>query len=84
VFAGRLQLAVEPRLTGGPTAPWFLFADPAVQPVLALIYLAGTNGVPTVTEQRIAGFDGAGWDVVHDFAIAPMSFVGACRLTGQP
>jgi hypothetical protein len=84
VFAGRLQLAVEPRLTGGPTAPWFLFADPAVQPVLALIYLAGTNGVPTVTEQRIPGFDGMGWDVVHDFAIAPMSFVGACRLTGQP
>jgi hypothetical protein len=37
-----------------------------------------------VTEQRIPGFDGMGWDVVHDFAIAPMSFVGACRLTGQP
>jgi hypothetical protein len=79
VFSGKLRVLTEPRLEG---APWFLFADPTVQPVLALIYLARTGGVPQVTEYRVADFDGVAWNIVHDFTIAPMTHVGAVRLTG--
>ncbi len=80
VFAGRLTLAVEPRLAG---APWFLFADPAVSPVLALVTLAGTGGMPQITQHDQANMDGLTFKVLHDFTIAPMSFVGAVRLTGS-
>lgn len=80
IFAGRLSLAVEPRLAG---APWFLFADPAVAPVLALVTLAGTNGMPQITQHESATTDGVTFKVLHDFTIAPMAFVGAVRLTGS-
>lgn len=40
-FPGRLELAVEPRLTGNA---WRLFADPAMMPVLEYAYLATAKG----------------------------------------
>jgi ATP-dependent protease ClpP protease subunit len=79
VFANRLQLAVEPRLSG---APWFMFADPAVAPMLAMVTLAGSGGMPRITEHETASFDGLEWKVTHDFVIAPMTFVGGVRVTG--
>jgi hypothetical protein len=80
VFAGRLMLAVEPRLAGNP---WFLFADPAVSPVLALVTLAGTGGMPQITQHESATTDGVTFKVLHDFTVAPMAFVGAVRMTGS-
>jgi ATP-dependent protease ClpP protease subunit len=79
VFAGRLALAVEPRLSG---APWFLFADPLLAPVLAMVTLEGTGGNPVVTQHESSDYDGLSLKVTHDFTIAPMGFVGAVRLTG--
>ncbi|MFN7003458.1 MAG: Mu-like prophage major head subunit gpT family protein [Roseinatronobacter sp.] len=40
-FAGRLSLLVEPRLTGNAR---YVFADPAVMPVLEVAYLASAPG----------------------------------------
>ena len=79
VFSNRLSLAVEPRLAG---APWFLFADPTVRPVLAIVFLEGSEGVPIITRHENSSFDGLSWKLVHDFVVAPMGFVGAVRLTG--
>ena len=79
VFAGRLDLAVEPRLSG---VPWFMFADPNQAPVIALVTLEGSNGNPTITQHDKPGYDGLTWKLVHDFAVAPMGYVGAVRLTG--
>ncbi|MBB3899971.1 phage major capsid protein [Roseococcus suduntuyensis] len=79
VFASRLTHAVEPRLSG---APWFLFADPAMAPVLAFVTGENTGGVPQITEHVPANRDGISFKLVHDFTIAPMSFVGAVRMTG--
>jgi hypothetical protein len=80
IFANRLQLAVEPRLSG---APWFLFADPLAAPVLAMVTLAGSGGQPRITQHESEAVDGIAWKITHDFVIAPMSFVGAVRLTGS-
>jgi hypothetical protein len=79
VFANRLQLAIEPRLAG---APWFMFADPAQAPVLAMVTLAGSGAQPRITQHESEAVDGIAWKITHDFVIAPMSFVGAVRLTG--
>lgn len=79
VFASRLNHAVEPRLSG---APWFVFADPALAPVLAFVTVDGTGGVPQITEHVPADRDGVQFKLVHDFTIAPMSFVGAVRMDG--
>jgi hypothetical protein len=80
VFAGRLQHVVEPRLSG---APWFMFADPLVQPVIAMVFLEGTGGNPVFTEHTGPDYDGVVFKITHDFCIAPMSFVGAVRITGS-
>lgn len=80
VFANRLTLAVEPRITG---SEWFLFADPAVAPVLAMVTLEGSDGVPRITQHESANVDGLSWKLTHDFVIAPMAFVGGVRMTGS-
>lgn len=80
VFANRMTLAVEPRLSG---APWFMFADPASQPVIAFVTVAGSGGIPIITQHTTSNFDGVAFKLVHDFAVAPMSYVGAVRLTGS-
>lgn len=80
VFGGRLQLHVEPRLSG---APWFLAADPSEAAVFEFVTLAGTNGVPTV-ESFDAGPNllGVSMRVVHDFAVLPAGWIGWVRATG--
>lgn len=71
---------VEPRLSG---APWFLFADPALAPVLAFLTLDGTGGVPQITEHTPADRDGVQFKLVHDFGVSAMATVGAVRPTGS-
>lgn len=50
-FSGKLELVVDPRLTG---KSWRLFADPAVHPVLHMASLEGQEGL--MLESRL-GFD---------------------------
>ncbi|MCE0742903.1 Mu-like prophage major head subunit gpT family protein [Acetobacter sicerae] len=50
-FSGRLTLLVEPRITD---SRWYLFADPALVPVLEYAHLASAPG-PQITQED--GFD---------------------------
>lgn len=52
-FSGKLQLLVEPRLTG---AGWYVFGDPASAPVLEYAYLSSAQG------PQLASRDG--WEVL--------------------
>lgn len=77
-FAGRLQLAVEPRLAGNA---WYVLAAPAEAPVLLLGHLASAPG-PQISSRD-------GWDtlarefrVVLDFAVAATDWRGAYRNPG--
>jgi hypothetical protein len=77
-FAGRLTLLVEPRLPG---TAWYLFADPAVLPVMRIGYLNGQS------EPQIQTRDG--WDVlgvefraILDFGAAVSEHRGAVRSAG--
>jgi hypothetical protein len=80
IFANRLVLHVEPRLSG---PAWFLFADPAESAIAEFVTLERTGGVP-----QVESFDlgpnrlGVALRCVHDFAVIPVSWVGATRATG--
>ena len=72
-FSGKLTLAVEPRLDDGD---WYVFADPAVLPVLEYAYLSSAQG------PQMASRDG--WDVlgrefrvVLDFGAGAVDWRGA-------
>ncbi len=52
-FSGRLTLFVEPRLSGNP---WYVFADPAAQPVLEYAYLSSAQGPQMASRE--------GWEVL--------------------
>jgi len=80
VFANRLVLHVEPRLSG---SQFFLFADPNEAAIAEFVTLERTGGVP-----EVESFDlgpnrlGISLRCVHDFCIAATSYVGAVRATG--
>lgn len=77
-FAGRLTLAVDPRLT----APaWYLFADPATLPVLEYAYLSSAQG-PQIASRE--GFDVLGMEfrVVLDFGAGATDWRGAYKNEG--
>lgn len=74
-FAGRLTLLVDPRL---PVGSWYVFADPAVLPVLEIAYLSSAQGVQVSSRE--------GWDVlgvefraVLDFGAGALDWRGANR-----
>ncbi|MFT8247336.1 head maturation protease, ClpP-related [Roseomonas sp. BN140053] len=77
-FAGRLELLVEPRLSGNA---WWLFADPAQAPVFECAYLNG-NQVPTVQSFEEAAHLGVTLRVVHDFGAGITGWRGAYRNAG--
>jgi hypothetical protein len=72
VFAGSMELIVEPRLTGNA---WFTVADPALVDTVEYAYLEGEEGV--FTEQRI-GFQVDGIEVKGrlDFAAKAIDWRG--------
>lgn len=77
-FAGRLTLAVDPRLA----APaWYLFADPATIPVLEYAYLSSAQG-PQIASRE--GFDVLGMEfrVVLDFGAGATDWRGAYKNEG--
>ena len=77
-FAGRLEVAVDPRLTG---TSWRLFADPSQWPVLEYAYLDGGAGPQMTTRE---GWDVLGMEfrVVLDFGCGAVDHRGAYRNPG--
>ncbi len=78
LFSGRLTLAVEPRLAGNP---WYLFADPALAPVLEYAYLTAAPG-PQVSMREGWEVLGAEFRVVLDFGCGVVDHRGAYRNPG--
>ena len=72
-FAGRMTLAVDPRL---PENAWYVFADPARIPVLEYAYLSGAQG-PQIASRE--GFDVLGMEfrVILDFGAGVTDWRGA-------
>ncbi len=77
-FTGRLELLVEPRLSGNG---WYVFSDPASQPVLEYAYLSSAQGPQMASRE--------GWDVlgmefrcVLDFGAGIVDHRGAYRNAG--
>lgn len=77
-FSGKLELLVEPRITGNT---WYVFADPAALPVLEYSYLSSAPG-PQMSSRE-------GWEVlsteyrvVLDFGAGAIDFRGAYRNAG--
>lgn len=77
-FAGKLTLAVEPRIADDA---WFVFADPATVPVLEYSYLSSAPG-PQMSSRE-------GWEVlsveyrvVLDFGAGAIDWRGAVRNPG--
>lgn len=72
-FTGRLTLLVEPRITD---ESWYLFADPAVLPVLEYSYLSSDQGPQMASRE---GWDVLGMEfrVVLDFGCGAVDWRGA-------
>jgi ATP-dependent protease ClpP protease subunit len=77
-FSGKLELLVEPRLTGNG---WYLFADPAQAPVFECAYLDG-NQAPTVQTFESVDVLGVTLRVVHDFGAGITGWRGSWRNPG--
>jgi len=77
-FAGKLELLVEPRITGNA---WYVFTDPAQLAVLEYAYLSSAQG-PQIASRE-------GWDVLGmefrvtlDFGSGAIDWRGAYRNAG--
>jgi len=78
-FSGKLQLVVDPRLDSVISATaWYIFADPAVLPVIEYAYLAGFEGVNIETRN---GFDVDGVEIRArlDFGAGGVDYRGAYK-----
>jgi HK97 family phage prohead protease len=75
-FTGAMALVVDPRLDAVSATRWYVFADPAVLPVIEYAYLAGFEGVQV--EARL-GFDVDGVEIRArlDFGAGGIDFRGA-------
>lgn len=67
-----------PRLSG---TAWYLFADPAMEPVIEVAFL---NGVQTPTLEQETNFrtDGLSWKVVHKYGVGAVGYRGALKNAG--
>lgn len=66
---GRVDVAVLPHLTD--TSDWFLFADPARAPTLALLRLSGSSSLVNLEQApRPQNRDGLAFKLSTDFAVA--------------
>ena len=78
VFSGKLELLVEARLTPGA---WYVFADPAVLPVLEYAYLSSAQG-PQISTRDGWETLGTEFRVVLDFGCGAIDWRGAYRNAG--
>lgn len=78
VFAGRLELRVDPRITG---KQWFLSAEPAAIDTIELAYLEGQVG-PVVEEQAEFDVDGFKLRCLFDVEAAPIDWRGFWKNAG--
>lgn len=78
VFSGRLELLVEPRITG---PEWYLFGDPATAPVLERAYLASAQG-PQIQAQESWERLGREYRVFMDLGVGAVDWRGAYRNDG--
>lgn len=67
-----------PRLSG---TAWYMFADPALEPVIEVAFL---NGIQTPTMEQEINFrtDGVSWKVVHRYGVDAIGWRGAIRNAG--
>jgi hypothetical protein len=80
-FQSKLTLMVEPRLGA---YQWFVFADPALAPVLELAHLAGREG-PQIETQQAWDTWGVSFRCIHVVGAAAIGWRGAYRvLNGDP
>lgn len=72
-FSGKLTLVVEPRITDDR---WYIFADPAILPVLEYAYLSSAQGPQMASRE---GWDVLGMEfrVVLDFGAGAIDWRGA-------
>lgn len=75
-FAGAMSIVVDPRLDAVSATRWYVFADPAVLPVIEYAYLSGFEGVQVETQ---LGFDVDGVEIRArlDFGAGGIDFRGA-------
>jgi len=78
-FAGRLSLLVEPRITD---KSWYMFADPAIFPVLEYSYLSSAQGPQMASRE---GWDVLGMEfrIVLDFGAGAIDWRGAYHNPGD-
>ncbi len=75
-FQSKLTLMVEPRLE---PFQWFVFADPALAPVLELAHLAGREG-PQIETQQAWDTWGVSFRCIHVVGAAAIGWRGAYRV----
>lgn len=77
-FGGKLELLVEPRMTGNG---WYVFTDPAQLAVLEYAYLSSAQGPQMASRE---GWDVLGMEfrVVLDFGCGAIDYRGAFRNPG--
>lgn len=75
-FQSKLTLMVEPRLGEWE---WFVFADPALAPVLELAHLSGREG-PQVESQQAWDTWGVSFRCIHHVGAAAIGWRGAYRV----
>lgn len=73
VYAGKLEVVVDPRLDASSTTAWYLVADPAAVDGLEYAYLEDSPGLQLMMRED---FDTAGieWRASLDFGCAPVEW----------
>lgn len=77
-FSGKLELMVEARL---PATAWYIFADPAMIPVLEYAYLSSAQG-PQLSSRDGWEVLGREFRVTLDFGCGAVDYRGAYRNAG--
>ena len=78
-FSGKMTLLIEPRLSGDD---WYVFADPAMLPVLEYAYLSSAQG-PQIASRDGWEVLGREFRVVLDFGCGAVDWRGAYHDLGE-